>query len=255
MGNRMQGKTAVITGGASGIGRATGKLFAREGARVIICDINDEAGATIRDELLAMGAEAWFFHTDVTDDASIDKVFSAVESNIGPVNVLYNCAGGSTNDDAAVDELSSQVISHVLQLELASVMLCSRRAVPGMKAQGGGTIINMSSFVAFRGVFNVHAYSAAKGGLASLTRAMAGTYARHGIRVNAIAPGVALTERAAARMQSSNIAPVMPFSWDDYPFGRGRPEEIANIALFLASDESRMVNAQTIVADGGLSAY
>jgi NAD(P)-dependent dehydrogenase (short-subunit alcohol dehydrogenase family) len=113
----------------------------------------------------------------------------------------------------------------------------------------------MSSFVAFRGVFNIHAYISAKGALVSLTRAMAGRYARDGIRVNAIAPGIALSERAAARMASGNIAPTLTFRFEDYPFATGRPEDIANVALFLASDESRMISAQTIVADGGLSSY
>jgi NAD(P)-dependent dehydrogenase (short-subunit alcohol dehydrogenase family) len=255
MTDRMAGKTALITGGASGIGRASAGLFAAEGARVVVCDINTEAGEETLGELQAAGADASFLAVDVTDESSVDAVIAEVDSSVGPIDVLYNCAGGSTNDDAAVDSLDLGVIDHVVRLELVSAMLCSRRAVPIMRANGGGSIINMSSFVAFRGVFDIHAYTAAKGALVSLTRAMAGSYAKDRIRVNAIAPGVALTERAAARMQSSNIAPVMPFDWEDYPFGLGRPEDIAAIALFLASDESRMVNAQTIVADGGLGSY
>jgi NAD(P)-dependent dehydrogenase (short-subunit alcohol dehydrogenase family) len=134
-------------------------------------------------------------------------------------------------------------------------MLSCRMAIPPMIESGGGTIVNMASFVAFRGAFDIHAYSAAKGALVSLTRTMAGSYAQHGIRVNAIAPGVALSERAAARITSGNIAEVMTFRWNDYPFAMGTPEDIAHLALFLASDESRMVNAQTISADGGLSSY
>ncbi|MCW2756567.1 MAG: gdhI [Nocardioidaceae bacterium] len=255
MTDRLSGKTTLITGGASGIGQASARMFADEGARVVICDINAEAGTATADEIRERGGDATFIQADLTDPDSVDALFDQVAASVGPINVLYNCAGGSTNDDAAVDKLELSVIDHVLRLELVSAMMCSRRAVPVISSNGGGCIINMASFVAFRGVFDIHAYSAAKGALVSLTRAMAGSYAKQLIRVNAIAPGVALTERAAARMESGNIAPVMPFSWDDYPFGIGRPEEIAAVALFLASDESRMVNGQTIVADGGLGAY
>lgn len=255
MTDRLAGKCALITGGASGIGQASARMFADEGARIVVCDINQDAGAATAEGIRGTGGDAMFIRADLTEPASVDELFDRVIADVGPINVLYNCAGGSTNEDSAVHQLDPRVIDSVLRLELVSAMLCSRRAVPLFVANGGGTIINMASFVAFRGVFDIHAYSAAKGALVSLTRAMAGSYAKELIRVNAIAPGVALTERAAARMQSSNIAPVMPFAWDDYPFGIGRPEEIAKVALFLASDESRMINGQTIVADGGLGAY
>lgn len=255
MTDRLAGRTALVTGGASGIGRASARLFAAEGAHVILCDIDEEGGAATAAGIVDDGGSAAFIAVDLTRPESVDALFDEVTAGVGTIDVLYNCAGGSTDDDTTVDKLEPGVIDHVLRLELVSAMLCSRRAVPLMIEAGGGSIINMASFVAFRGVFDIHAYTAAKGALVSLTRSMAGSYARDHIRVNAIAPGVALTERAAARMQSGNIAPVMPFSWDDYPFGLGRPEEIANIALFLASDESRMINAQTIVADGGLGAY
>jgi NAD(P)-dependent dehydrogenase (short-subunit alcohol dehydrogenase family) len=255
MTNRLSGKTALITGGASGIGRASAGLFAREGARMVVADINIDAGEQTMAELEAAGAQASFIRMDVTDETSVGSAFDELAATTGPIDVLYNCAGGSSDADSSVDSLELEVIHHVIELELVSVMLCSRRAVPVMRANGGGTIINMASFVALRGVFDVHAYAAAKGALVSLTRTMAGSFAKDGIRVNAIAPGVALTERAAARMQSSNVAPVMPFSWEDYPFGIGHPGDVAAIALFLASDESRMINAQTISADGGLTAY
>lgn len=255
MSERLVGKTALITGGASGIGRAAALLFAKEGARVAIADINEAAGEQVVDDIGSAGGAASFYPTDVTSAASVDELFGRLDGDVAALNILYNCAGGSTDADAAVDALEVTTIEHVLRLELVSAMLCSRRGVPMLIAAGGGSVINMSSFVAFRGVFDIHAYTAAKGGLVALTRSMAGTYAKAGVRVNAIAPGVALTERAAARMQAGNIATVMPFSWEDYPFGRGRPEDIAALALFLASDESRMVNAQTILADGGLSSY
>lgn len=252
---RLSGKTVLITGGASGIGRASALLFAKEGARVAIADINDSDGEKVAAEIRTENGEAWFYKTDVTSQQSVDDLFAALDRDAGALHVLYNCAGGSTDADADVTGLELDTIQRVVNLELISAILCSRRGIPRLIAAGGGSVINMSSFVAFRGVFDIHAYTAAKGALVALTRSMAGSYAKDGVRVNAIAPGVALTERAAARMQSGNIAPVMPFSWDDYPFGRGNAEDIASVALFLACNESRMVNAQTILADGGLSAY
>jgi NAD(P)-dependent dehydrogenase (short-subunit alcohol dehydrogenase family) len=255
MTGRLAGKTVLITGGASGIGRASAILFAGEGARVAVVDINEDAGTAAAEAVRAAGGASWFYRTDVTSADSVEETFARLDGDAGSLDVLYNCAGGSTDADAAVTELEVKTIERVLQLELVSAMLCSRAGIPRIIAAGGGSVINMSSFVAFRGVFDLHAYTAAKGALVALTRSMAGSYARDGVRVNAIAPGVALTERAAARMQAGNIAPVMPFSWEDYPFGRGQAEDIAEVALFLASDASRMVNAQTILADGGLSAY
>jgi NAD(P)-dependent dehydrogenase (short-subunit alcohol dehydrogenase family) len=255
MTHRLNGKLALITGGASGIGQASAGLFAAEGARVVLADINTGDGKAAVAQIEQRGGTAAFVEMDVTDERSVAEGFGRARGEFGIVNVLYNCAGGSTNDDAGVHELSIETVDRVLALELKSVMLCCRMAIPPMMEGDGGTIINMASFVAFRGAFDIHAYSAAKGALVSLTRTMAGSYAQHGIRVNAIAPGVALSERAAARIKSGNIAETMTFRWSDYPFAMGTPEDIAHLALFLASDESRMVNAQIISADGGLSAY
>lgn len=255
MSDRLGGRTAFITGGASGIGHASAVLFAREGAAVVVADINAGAGTGVVEAIRAQGGRAWFVETDVTSQASVAAAFAQADEKAGRIDVLYNCAGGSTNSDAAVDALELEALDHALKLELQSVFLCSRQAIPRMQARGGGNIINMSSFVAFRGVFEIHAYIAAKGALVSLTRAMAGRYARDGIRVNSIAPGVALSERAAARIRSANVAANMTFKWDDYPCAMGQPEDIASVALFLASHESRMITGQTIVADGGLSSY
>jgi NAD(P)-dependent dehydrogenase (short-subunit alcohol dehydrogenase family) len=254
MTDRLRGKTAFITGAASGIGRATARLFADEGARVVVCDI-DAAGADVTAEIRRAGGESIFVEADVTDETTVAAAFRRADEAYGDLHVLHNCAGGSGNDDAAVEELDVTTLQKVLALDLQSAVLCAKAAIPRLRASGGGAIINMSSFVAFRGVFDIHAYIAAKGALVSLTRAMAGRYAKSAIRVNAIAPGIALSDRAAARIRSSNIAATMNFSWDDYPLAIGRPEDIAGVALFLASDESRMVSAQTIVADGGLSSY
>ena len=255
MTNRLNNKVAVITGASSGIGLASAHLFAAQGAQVLLLDINDEAGNAVRDEINKAGGRAEYVHTDCIDEDSVAAAFKVLDENFGALDVLYNCAGGSTGKDAAVDALEVDVLHQVFELELQTAILCSREGVRRMISHGSGSVINMSSFVAYRGTFQIHAYSAAKGAISALTRAMAGSYAKEGIRVNAIAPGIALTERARKRIEESNIAANQTFDWKDYPFAMGTPEDIAAVALFLASDESRMITGQTIVADGGLSTY
>jgi NAD(P)-dependent dehydrogenase (short-subunit alcohol dehydrogenase family) len=252
---RLNNKVAVITGASSGIGLASAQLFAAEGARVLMLDINDAAGKTARNQIKETGGTAEFVHTDCTDENSVAAAFNVLDETFGPLDVLYNCAGGSTGKDAAVDALEVEVLHQVFELELQTAILCSREGLRRMIAHGSGSIINMSSFVAYRGTFQIHAYSSAKGAISALTRAMAGSYAKDGIRVNSIAPGVALTDRARTRIEESNIAANQTFDWKDYPFAVGTPENIASVALFLASEESRMITGQTIVADGGLSTY
>jgi NAD(P)-dependent dehydrogenase (short-subunit alcohol dehydrogenase family) len=230
-------------------------LFAREGARLMLADIDEASAKDACDEVRNEGGEAAYVRVDATDESEVAAAFELLDRELGSLDVLYNCAGGSTSDDATVDGLSLDVFHHAIALELQTVVLCSKNAVPRLTAGGGGAIVNMSSFAAFRGTVRIHAYAAAKGGIASLTRAMAGSYARQGIRVNAIAPGVALTERARRRITESNVASDLTFDWDDYPFATGAPEDIANVALFLASTESRMLTGQTLMADGGLTVY
>lgn len=252
MAGRLHDKVSFISGAASGIGRASALAFAREGSRLVLADINTEANDELARELREAGAQVLAQRVDVTDEASIAAAFAAA-AEVGPLNVLFNCAGGSTSDDAPVTELSVAVIGPTFQLEVQSAMLCSRAAIPLMTS--GGSIVNMTSFAAFRGTVRIHAYAAAKGAVDALTRAMAGTYAKSGIRVNAIAPGVALSERARRRISESNVAADLTFAWEDYPFAMGEPEDIASVALFLASDESRMVTGHTLMADGGLTSY
>lgn len=255
MAGRLAGKVAIVTGASSGIGRASALAFAREGARVIAWDVNDPGGDALIEEVAAAGGTGSFVHVDVTDEHAVTMAVAKCQQVFGALHILHNCAGGSTDADRAVDELDLDVLHGVLALDLGSVVTCSKHAIPLLRSSGGGSIINMSSFVALRGVFDIHAYIAAKGALVSLTRAMAGKYAKSGVRVNAIAPGIASSERARARITSPNVAGAQNFSWDDYPFAMGEPGDIANLALFLASDESRMVTGQTVAADGGLSSY
>lgn len=252
---RLRNKVVALTGASAGIGAASAALFAAEGAHVVMLDIDEDGGAQVRRAITEAGGSATFRRLDATDEGEVTDAFGSIERDHGEIHVLFNCAGGSTSTDAAVDALEMDVLDHALRLDLRTAVLCSRAAIPRIEASGGGAIINMSSFAAYRGTVQVHAYVAAKGAISALTRAMAGSCAARQIRVNAIAPGVALTERARRRIAESNVASSLTFRWEDYPFAMGEPHDIATVALFLASDESRMITGQTIMADGGLTAY
>ena len=248
---RLNNKVAVITGAGSGIARAAAKIFAREGASVVVAELDEEKGRSIADEI---GAAAIFIHTDVTDEKSIENTMNVAVKTFGGLNVLFNCAGGSVPNDSIVTEVDLEVWEHTIPLDLRGPFLCSRFGIPKIIESGGGSVINVSSVVALRGNHPAHVYSAAKGGLISLTRSLAGAYSSEGVRANVICPGMIATDRIKAK-PTSNRREAMAQSYRSYEFGSGEPEDIANIALFLASDESRMVNGAVIPADGGISAY
>lgn len=254
---RLEGKSAVVTGGGTGIGRAAAQRFAAEGARVVIAELDPELGQQTERLIRDAGGEATLVPTDVTASDQVQEAMAAAIAAYGSIDVLYNCAGGSIPADGAIHEIDlDAVYEHTMSLDLRGTMLCSRHALAHMIDGGGGSIVNMSSLAAISGV-DMHVYSAAKGGVISLTRSMAASYARHGVRVNAICPGFVLTERVRARFGTA--AGERPAQTDKtarrYPFGVGEPGEIANVALFLASDESRMITAAVIPADGGMSVY
>lgn len=253
--DRLKGKVAMITGASAGIGFASAQRFVQEGARVILLDVDEVNGIACRDKIREAGGEAEFVRTDVTSEDAVSAAFKVLDDAYGELHIMFNCAGGSTTTDAAVDALDLEVLHETLERDLQSAVLCSRDAIPRIIANGGGSILNMSSFVAYRGTARTHAYVAAKGAISALTRAMAGTYAKDGIRVNAIAPGMALGERTKRRITESNFADNLTFKIADYPFLTGVPDDIAMVALFLVSNESRMITGQTIMADGGVSVY
>lgn len=255
MRNRLEGKTVFITGAATGIGAASARLFASEGASLILADIDEQGVAAVAASLQAEGSDASAVAVDLTDENSVAAAFESAVAPRGRLDALFNCAGGSTASDGTVEALTSAVWDATFKLEVESAANCSRSAIPYLRAAGGGAIVNMSSFAAYRGTVRIHAYAAAKGAVSALTRAMAGSYASEGIRVNAIAPGVALSERARRRIAEPNVAAELTFDWASYPFAMGEPEDIAAVALFLTSDDSRMITGQTIMADGGLTAY
>jgi NAD(P)-dependent dehydrogenase (short-subunit alcohol dehydrogenase family) len=252
--NRLAGKVAVITGAGSGIGRASAKLFAAEGAEVVVAEIDETLGETSAREA---GAGTRFVRTDVTDEESVKQMVQQAKNAFGRIDVLLNCAGGSLREDKPVTEVDLSVWDSTINLDMKGPFLCCRHVIPVMVEQGKGSVVNFSSVVALRGNHIAHVYVMAKGGLIAFTRALAGAYSPKGIRVNAICPGVVLTDRVKGRFTRGNQ---IRFGGTDniaerYPFAVGQPEDIANVALFLASEESRMVNGAAIPAEGGFSAY
>ena len=257
---RLEGKVAFLTGGGAGIAKATAKAYVREGAKVALAEIDREAGERAAREI---GEAAIFIHTDVTDDASVARAIRETVERFGKLNVLFNCAGGSLQEDVPVHEMSLEIWRRTIALNLLHPFLVCRHGIPHLMKAGGGAIINFASHLGMIGS-EKPAYAAAKGGIVSFTKTLAAQYADHGIRANAIAPAVVRTERSVKRWENKDMMlaekPTKAIRERQaksklYPFSTGEPEHIAALALFLASDESRMVNGTTIAADGGRSSY
>ncbi len=258
---RLDGRVALITGAGAGIARAAAAIFAQEGARVALAEINAEAGRATEAMVRDAGGEALFIETDVRQEDSVKSAVTSTVERFGKLDLLYNCAGGSTAEDDVVTEVDLAVWQHTMSLDVLGPLLMCRHAIPRIIEAGGGSVINMSSGAALRGGSPAHIYTTAKGAILSLTRALAGAYAKHNVRVNAICAGRILTERVTSRYG----APGKPGRMEDrqdatgrvkeYPFWVGQPEDIARIALFLACDDSRMITGASIPADGGRSAY
>ncbi len=258
---RLDGKVAFITGGGSGIARAAALLFAREGAKVVVAEIDGALGEAAARDVADAGGDAIAVRTDVTDESSVRAAIDAVVARHGRLDILFNCAGGSLNEDSLVTEVDLDVWDRTMALDVRGAMLVCRHGIPELVKAGGGSVVNMSSGAALRGSSPKHVYTAAKGAILSFTRALAGSYAKDNIRANAICAGRILTDRILNNYGTAGAPGPVADRQDaagrvrDYPFWVGRPEDIANIALFLASDESRMITGATIPADGGRSAY
>jgi NAD(P)-dependent dehydrogenase (short-subunit alcohol dehydrogenase family) len=253
----LDGKIAFITGAGSGIARAAARLFAQAGAKVIVAELKPDLGRATEASVREGGGDALFIETDVTRDDSVKDAVRQAVARYGKVNVLYNCAGGSIPQDEPVTDVDMSVWQHTMSLDLLGTFLCCRHAIPEIIKAGGGAIVNMSSGAALRGSYKGHVYSAAKGAIISFTKALAGRYSQDNIRANAICPGLTITERVIRMFGDPRKSPDSPMASNlrRYPFSVGDPEDIANIALFLASDKSRMITGATIAADGGSSAY
>lgn len=251
---RLQGKTAFITGGASGIGRAAAILFAQEGARVVIADILLSAAEDVAHEAAKAGADcggaAIALRTDVTEPDSWQESLAQAVNHFGPLHVLYNNAGGSTQiDDTAVD-VPLEEFWRAIKLDLFGTFLGCRFGIPELIKAGGGSVINMSSNVALMGFPGRDAYTAAKGGVAAITRSLAVSYAAQKVRVNAIAPSVTQTPRVIALM-AANAAVARIGA--QHLLGLGEPMDVAYAALYLASDESRITTGTIMRVDSGIT--
>ena len=241
---RMQGKIALVTGGGGGIGRSVCERFAAEGAKVAVAEIVPESGLETVRLIEAAGGQAIFVRTDVTEPDSVENAVAETVRAFGALNVLYNNAGGNNQKDSTVTGVTYEHFWKTLKLDLFGTFLCCRMAIPAMKAAGGGSIVNTTSMTALMGRPNRTAYTAAKGGILSMTRSMAVEYADDKIRVNAIAPTRTLTERVK---QKNLDNPERAAYGNSLLFGAAEPVDIAYAAVYLASDESRVVSGQTLV--------
>ena len=244
---RLAGKVALITGAGSGIGRATAVLFAREGARVVVAEIDSQAG---EETAQLAGEGAIFVRTDVTDEASVEAAIRVTLDRFGRLDVLHNNAGGSTPEDNSVVEAPIEEFWRVIKLDLFGTFLGCRFGIPAIIASGGGSVINMTSNLALMGISGRDCYTAAKGGIASLTRSLAVGFAPQKVRVNALAPSATMTARVRRLMEGN---PAVDKLAQSHLLGLIEPEDIANGALYLASDESRMVTGQILRVDSGVT--
>jgi NAD(P)-dependent dehydrogenase (short-subunit alcohol dehydrogenase family) len=245
---RLEGKVALITGGGRGIGRAAALLFAREGAQLVIAEIARADGEATAAAIREAGGHAHFVATDVSAPEQVEAAVRAAVDAFGGLDVLYNNAGGGTPKDGKVTDIDLDEFWRSIGVDLFGTFLGCRFAIPVMVEGGGGSIINTTSIRAMIGTAGADAYSAAKGGVRALTRALALQWAAHNIRVNAIAPGVILTERVRALLREDD--PIFGKSL----LGPSDPEDVAQMALYLASDESRRVTGAILPMDSGASA-
>jgi NAD(P)-dependent dehydrogenase (short-subunit alcohol dehydrogenase family) len=252
---RLHNKVALITGAGSGIGRETALLFAREGASIVVADVNDQAGQSVVAELQAAGGKAVYVHADVSKAADAEAMVRAAEESFGKLDVLFNNAGISHAADDDAINTDEAVWDLTMNINLKGVFLGCKYGIPALRRAGGGAIINTASFVAVMGAATPQlAYTASKGGVLAMTRELAAIHARENIRVNALCPGPLRTELL---MKYLNTEEKRQRRLVHIPIGRfGEAHEIAKAALYLASDDSSFMTGATFLIDGGItSAY
>ena len=250
---RLQDKVAIITGAGGGMGRVAAQLFANEGAKVVVAEFGEAAGRETVAQVEASGGQATYVRTDVSDEASAKAMVDHAIATYGRVDVLYNNAGVMPEADHSVTDTDVDTWDSVMAVNVRGVFLGCKYAIPAMIEGGGGSIINIASFVALLGCsVPQDAYTASKGAVLSLTRSLAVQFGPRGVRSNAICPGPIETPLLMDWLLKDEAAKQLRLARN--PTGRfGKPEEIVNAAIYLASDESRWTNGASLVVDGGIS--
>jgi NAD(P)-dependent dehydrogenase (short-subunit alcohol dehydrogenase family) len=244
---RLSGKVAIISGAASGMGAEEARLFAREGAKVVVADVLEDEGDQVVKEIAGAGGEALLVHTDVTSEADWQRLVDTTVQRFGRLDVLVNNAGLSSS--SVSDPLDVEGWRRIMDVNATGVFLGTKYAVPAMQANGGGAIVNISSIMGFVGGAGGHpAYHASKGAVRLLTKATAARYGRHGIRVNSVHPGFMPPMRSAGPRNDAAMEAII----EQTPLRRtGEPIEVAYGVLFLASDEASFITGTELVIDGG----
>jgi NAD(P)-dependent dehydrogenase (short-subunit alcohol dehydrogenase family) len=253
---RLDGKVAIVTGGAGGIGAATAKALAGEGAAVAIFDIDGDGAAGVAESIRSSGAEAGWEQADLSDEAEVIAAVRSTVSTFGRLDVLHNNAALTDSDflsrDTKVTDLSLEVWERTMAVNLRSQMLTCKHVIPEMVRTGGGSIINMSSGASLKGDRTRTAYGVSKAGVNTLTMYVASGHGKQGVRVNTIVPGLIITDAVRAHLTEEILAGLGRTTLTPY---LGQPEDIAHLVVFLASDESRYITGQMIAIDGGMSAH
>ena len=250
---RLDGKVALITGGASGMGMVASKLFASEGAAIVLTDVADDAGEAVASEIEAAGGQALYVHSDVSDETDAAVMVKAAVDRFGGLTILYNNAGVMMSRDGSVTDTDVSVWDTTLGINVKGVAFGCKFGLPAMIASGGGSIINVASFVAHLGAATPQlAYTTSKGAVLAMTREIAVIHAREGIRCNALCPGPVLTPLLAKYLSDEEKRQRRLVH---IPMGRfGEAEEMVKGALFLASDDSSFMTGQSLLIDGGITA-
>lgn len=252
---RMDGRIALVTGGAAGIGKATAELLAREGAAVAVTDVDDKAGQAVADAINDAGGEARYWHLDVSIEGEVKQVLDEAARTLGGLHILVNNAGIS-GADKPPHEITADEWNQVMAVNVNGVFFCTKHAIPHLEEAGGGSIVNLSSIYGLVGAADAPPYHASKGAVRLMTKTDALHYAGNGIRVNSVHPGFISTPMVEGFLEGQDDPEAARKGLVGlHPMGRlGEPEEIAATILFLASDESSFMTGSELVVDGGYTA-